>query len=473
MTVWFQVWWILLHGLFSQAVYPFPGPRVLVTPPPLSGLLVWTEADVGNNCGGGACTDGASQDSWADQSGNGNNLALVNGVSSNCVASVYHTNQINGKPAVTLNGNTSAGSETCFALNGSLDNKATTTFFGVFKARVTSPAGTYSGGGGGATTWNQNGNQQVLQHGSIDGIGTSISAPDTSWHAMIATYNSSSGAYQFFTDLVPDGSGTQARTIGGNWIAIGVTFAGGTIGTWDGQVAEFGMYNRVLSGDSTSGEIYTVGNYLYNKYALGHPAHWLISKVADSGGSSVNTLTTAAMNLSAGNLLVMGIRGGSSSLTVSSISDTAGNTFTQCPSAISNTSNMTDIWYAKNTIANAANQVTVNYSGSATFQGVIASQFVGLNTSSPQDTSANGHATGTSVTSGSFTPAGAGEVAFVVASPSSGAAWTAGTGYGLQTNSGTSNVQTETGYIGTGSQTASISIVGSNNLDLSVCVFKP
>jgi hypothetical protein len=241
------------------------------------------------------------------------------------------------------------------------------------------------------------------------------------------------------------------------------------VGLFAGKIAEFILYNRVLSG----AEITTVEAYLQNKYALGRNAHWITSAVGDSAGSSVSSLATAAQNVAAGNLLAVGIRGGANSLTVSSVTDTAGNTFTQCPSARSNTTNMTDIWYAKNTTANASDVVTVTYSGSATFQGVIAEQFVGLNTTSPQDTSANGHATGTSVTSGSFTPAGAGEIAVVVASPSSGAAWTNGTGYTLQTNSGTSNVQTETGYIGTGAQTASINIASSNNMDLSVCVFKP
>ena len=472
MTVWLQVWWIITHGLFSQMVYPFPGPRVLGATPPLSGMLVWWEADVGSNCSG-ACSDGSSQSTWADQSGNGNNGSLNNGVSSNCVASVYHTAQINGKPAVTFNGNTTPGSETCFAVTSSLDNKSATTFFVVAKARVSTPAGNYAGGSGGAIVYNNNGALQNIQHGSIDGVGSSINVPDTSWHQFIATYNSVSGAWAFYTDLAPDGSGTQARSIGGNFISVGSNYSGGSIGTWDGQIAEFGMYNRVISGDSESGEINTVASYLYSKYALGHPAHWILSAKGDSGASSVSSLATAAQNLAAGRLLVVGIRGGSSSLTVSSVADTAGNSFTQCPSARSNTSNMTDIWYAKNTTANAADVVTVTYSGAATFQGVIASQFVGLNTTSPQDTAANGHATGTSVTSGSFTPAGAGEIAFVIASPSSGNSWTAGTGYGLQTNSGTSNVQTETGYIGTGSQTASINISGSNNMDLSVCVFKP
>src|SRR5690242_9779177 len=69
--------------------------------PPLTGMAIWWSADVGNNCSGVACTDGAGQTTWADRSGNGNT-----GLVSRCgVTPTFHTNQINGKPAVTFNGN--------------------------------------------------------------------------------------------------------------------------------------------------------------------------------------------------------------------------------------------------------------------------------------------------------------------------------------------------------------------------------
>src|SRR5690348_15492470 len=113
MMVWLQVWTTLLHSLFAQAVLPWPGTSVPVTPPPSSGLEVWWKADVGNNCGGSACTNGASQTTWADQSGNLTcgvgttpcNGSLSGGISGgNCTAPIYNTNQINGKPAVKFAG---------------------------------------------------------------------------------------------------------------------------------------------------------------------------------------------------------------------------------------------------------------------------------------------------------------------------------------------------------------------------------
>ena len=266
MTVWLQVWWILLHGLFSQMVYPFPGLRPLVSIP-LNGMLVWWEADVGSNCSG-ACTDGASQSTWADQSGNGNNGVLNAYLSAMpCVASVYHTNQINGKPAVTFNGNTTDGSDTCFQVsNAGLDNKTTATVAlvfkngsGLFRAYMGGSSNSLVGGLG------DSGNAlQEIQQGSTANIGNGTARGDTNWHQINVTYNSSTGAFAFRTDRAADNSGTNAKTISSNWIALGVTYAGGSISTFSGQIAEFIMYNRVLSG----GEITTVETYINGKYGL-------------------------------------------------------------------------------------------------------------------------------------------------------------------------------------------------------------
>ncbi len=267
MMVWFQVWWIVLHGLFSQMVYPFPGPRPLVSIP-LSGMLIWWEADLGSNCGGGACTDGANQDSWADQSGNGNNGTLTPSVTS-CVAGVYHTNQINSKPAVTFNGNTTGGMGTCYSVGTTgtgLDNKATTTEFLVLKNNGAGRA--YSSGLANSIAYygygTNAGSQQLLQQGSTAGIGNGTAVGDTSFHQLNVTYNSSTGAYAFRRDRATDGSGTNAKSITGNWLLLGETSSGGNILTLDGQIAAFIMYNRVLSG----AEITTVETYLNGKYGL-------------------------------------------------------------------------------------------------------------------------------------------------------------------------------------------------------------
>ena len=271
MSVWLQIWGMILHGLFAQSL-PFPGPGAYpsVPPPPLSGMVEWFAADFGNNCGGVACTDGASQDSWADKSGNGNFGGLIWEpiITNNCVASVYHTNQINGKPAVTLNGSNVSGSESCFTfqnVNGGF-SAATTTAFMVVRYNTATVGMTHMGGGATALIWGGSGGTFVIQslaHGSIDSIGAGNLAADQNWHQINYTYNSSTGAYAFRADRSPDGSGTNAKSVG-NVAAIGTKSSGGSIESLSGQIAEFILYTRILSG----AEITTVETYLNSRYGL-------------------------------------------------------------------------------------------------------------------------------------------------------------------------------------------------------------
>ncbi len=266
MTAWLQVWAILFHGLLGQAFYPFPGPRILIDPPPLSGMLVWWAADFGSNCSG-ACTDGASQSTWADQSGNSNN----GGLNICGTAGVYHTNQINGKPAVTFNGNSgSTAAATCYATPTTLDNKSTTTMVAV--ARFAAGPGvelTLGAGGTSAFRWEGNGlgggsNLFGIFQGSASNIGFDSAASVQTWFQANVTYNSSTGAYAFRLNRATDGSGTNAKSITANFSNVGINQAGGSINTLNGQVAEFILYNRVLS----AGEITTVETYLNSRYGL-------------------------------------------------------------------------------------------------------------------------------------------------------------------------------------------------------------
>lgn len=262
--VWLQVWTILLHGLFAQAVLPWPGTLVPVTPP-LTGMAIWWSADVGNNCSGVACTDGAGQTTWADRSGNGNT-----GLVSRCgVTPTFHTNQINGKPAVTFNGNSSANvNATCYTATTSVDNKATSTMFAVVKF---GGSGGYiiASGTGTPLKWGGYGSIgsntiQILQQGSVANIGASVATGNQNWNQINATYDSSTGAWALRTNRAADGSGTQIRSITSNFLDLGITESGGSISTLLGQVAEFILYTRVLS----STEITTVETYLNSKYGL-------------------------------------------------------------------------------------------------------------------------------------------------------------------------------------------------------------
>jgi hypothetical protein len=267
MNTWLQIWTLVFHGLFGQAL-PFPGPGgvAIASPIPTSGLLVWWDTSYGNNCSGVACTNGASQNSWADESGNGNTGTLTPAVTSPCVASVFNTNQINGLPAITFIGNNTVGSETCFSVgnNGTgLNNKTATTMFAVAKLTSTSAINTLAGGTNGSFDWRAN--TSKMQEGlksCVSSLGTSTSAVNTSWHQLNVTYNATTIAFR--TDRAADGSASASATITANWLVLGANFCGGGIEAYNGQLAEYILYNRVLSG----GEITTVETYLNGKYGL-------------------------------------------------------------------------------------------------------------------------------------------------------------------------------------------------------------
>lgn len=270
MTVWLQIWGMILHGLFAQSL-PFPGPGSYPSvPPPPAGMQIWWEADVGNNCGGVACTNGASQDRWADQSGNGNNGTLTPVIVSACVASVYNTNQINGKPAVQFNG-TNGPNATCFAIGNSGTPIAwsgeVTEFIVVKQTGANSVLGVYGAAGGGSFQW-YHANSTKLQQADKTGatnIGIGSVAFDNNWHQLNTTYKSSTGAWTFRVDRVNDNSGTNAQTItGGTFLTLGTSPNFGGTGTLAGQVAEFILYNSVLS----AANITTVETYLNSKYGL-------------------------------------------------------------------------------------------------------------------------------------------------------------------------------------------------------------
>lgn len=96
-----------------------------------------------------------------------------------------------------------------------------------------------------------------------------------------------------------------------------------------------------------------------------------------------SSIATASFVATTGNLIVVVVRCGTNGL-VSSVTDTAGNTYVE---AISSTGQDPKIfiYYAKNITGHATNVVTVNFSPSAEFSWACAVQYSGLDTVSPVD----------------------------------------------------------------------------------------
>jgi hypothetical protein len=142
-----------------------------------------------------------------------------------------------------------------------------------------------------------------------------------------------------------------------------------------------------------------------------------------SDDASGTTLTTSAQNVTAGNLLVGCLEFGTAAVTLQSVADTAGNTWNTRPLFTAANNNKIQVFYAFNVLGNASNQVTTTLTGTgASFRRSIIHQYSGALTSNPFDVDIPGAdgASGTTLTSGSFTPSEANEMAVVFVSDDDG-----------------------------------------------------
>ncbi len=133
-----------------------------------------------------------------------------------------------------------------------------------------------------------------------------------------------------------------------------------------------------------------------------------VNATGANDATSALTIATPALSVTAGNTIIVSVSSYTATKrTVSSITDTAGNTYTRCGNQeAGDASHDQEVWVAANILGNASNVVTVTFSGSAAWRYVIAAQYSGLATLSPYDVgsalritaSGTTHTTNTAVT---------------------------------------------------------------------------
>lgn len=114
-------------------------------------------------------------------------------------------------------------------------------------------------GASGGFQWRMTGTtsygHQLLKY-NVASIGAASSTVATNtWNHFAVTYNSSTGAFVFYTNGVADGSGTSAQTFSQNKFYIG--FNSATEG-YIGNIDEVGVWNRILSADEIA-TLYNAG----------------------------------------------------------------------------------------------------------------------------------------------------------------------------------------------------------------------
>jgi RHS repeat-associated protein len=294
----------------------------------------------------------------------------------------------------------------------------------------------------------------------VTGVTWSTDFPTTS-DAFQSTLKSS-GGNPFLTYFTSDGSALRYSTyIGGSGSSGQYQYAY--------AVALDSSGNAYIAGFTESSDFPTTAGS-FQPTVTPNPDSAFVAKFSGFGGPSyvtgnmnACTATSCAVNLSgtgAGNLIVLGLFVGDST-TVSSVTDTQGNTYTLISSSTWSPSGYVEkLYYAKN-IAGGADTITVTLSGSK-YMELHAYDYSGLDTSSPLDTySTNTGLSVTTGTSGNLTTTNANDLLFGFFHSDNGVTNTAGTGYTPRTFSGDGYPLGEDKYVtstGTYSATMSFSL---------------
>jgi len=134
-----------------------------------------------------------------------------------------------------------------------------------------------------------------------------------------------------------------------------------------------------------------------------------VNGVGNYQSASATTIAAPAANHTTGNLLVVFVGMYGNSVTVSSIADTAGNTYTYVTRKVG-TYNTIECWYAKNITGNTNNVVTATFGGSIDDRTITVDQYSGCDTTAPLDQYNTGTGDSNTPTTGDITTTAANEV---------------------------------------------------------------
>ena len=179
----------------------------------------------------------------------------------------------------------------------------------------------------------------------------------------------------------------------------------GTTYSDTGLVASTTYLYRVRAADA-AGNLSGYSNTLTATTSVSTPITYRQGNSADPSTAVSSRTIPYTLAQTAGNLNVVAVSWGGTSVSVSSVTDTKGNTYTLAvgPTALTGFGSAS-IYYAKNIVAAAAgtNSVTVTYSASVGGVDIRIAEYSGLSTTSPVDVTAASTGSGTLTSSGSVT----------------------------------------------------------------------
>lgn len=153
---------------------------------------------------------------------------------------------------------------------------------------------------------------------------------------------------------------------------------------------------------------------------------------SSSSGDPVNFPAFAATT---GNAVALIVRHGTAGFNITSVDDTAGNSYTQAATRSDTGFQVAEIWYCLNITGHATNVVSIHGGSSLSFVWGALAQYSSVVTTSGLDANVNGYsAVASSITSPSFSTAQADEVIITATNVQTGnpTAWTPPTGYTIR-----------------------------------------
>ena len=164
----------------------------------------------------------------------------------------------------------------------------------------------------------------------------------------------------------------------------------------------------VTNSDSQSGTL--SGGYTYTSSSSGAVSFVQVNyKTSNPSGSSLAVAYPSAQT--AGNLNIVVVGWNDTTSTVSSVTDSRGNTYTRAVGPTAGTALSQSIYYAKN-IAAGSNTVTVVFNTTAAYPDVRVLEYSGADLTNPLDVTARASGTGLTGNSGAATTTSANELVF-------------------------------------------------------------
>lgn len=168
------------------------------------------------------------------------------------------------------------------------------------------------------------------------------------------------------------------------------------------------------------------------------------SQHTNSGGTSVTT----SMANTAGDALVVACRQGADLTSISSVSDSAGNTYSLVNTASDSGGGTreTAVYLATNIKSSASNTVSCNFASNlSTTEGIVVEEFSNVAGLDANVVATSNGSTVTSLSSGTLTTTHSGDALVFAINASASETWTAGSGYTIPSNG--SNAQQAAQYL--------------------------